>query len=158
MRHIDLVANRDCNWYDTLIMLGKPIPPESRSLYREEAMAGRPPSGEAPPFSRRLAALRKDRGLTQQQLAEGLGVKLSLIAYYERRARNPSLEVAGKFAAFFDVPIATLVDEKHQHARTKRGPPSELELRLERLRRLPRTKQEMILAMLDAALAQADAR
>ena len=31
-------------------------------------------------------------------------MKLSLIAYYERRARNPSLEVAGKFAAFFDVP------------------------------------------------------
>ena len=121
-------------------------------------MAGRPPSGEAPPFSRRLAALRKERGLTQQELAKGLGVKLSLVAYYERRAKNPTLDVASKIAAFFDVPIGTLLDEVKQPARRKRGPPSELELRLERLRRLPRTKQEMILAMLDAALAQADAR
>ena len=42
--------------------------------------------------------------------------------------------------------------------RKKPGPPSELELRLERLRRLPPTKQDMILAMLDAAMDQADAR
>ena len=42
--------------------------------------------------------------------------------------------------------------------RRKPGPPSELELRIERLRKLPRSKQDMILAMLDAALEQAGAR
>lgn len=134
-------------------MLGKPIPPESRSPYREGAMAGRPPSGEAPLFGRRLAGLRKARGLTQAQLAEALGVKLSLVAYYERRAKNPTLEVANKIARFFDVPVSGLLDEEvRRPKRQKPGPPSALEQRIERLRLLPKSQQEVVVKMLDGLL------
>jgi transcriptional regulator with XRE-family HTH domain len=134
-------------------MIGKLIPPRRRGLYGEEAMAGRPPSGEAPLFGRRLTALRKERGLTQAQLAAGLGVKLSLVAYYERRAKNPTLEVATKIATFFDVPIGSLLGEEATRKKPRHpGPLSALEQRIEQLRRLPRAQQELIVKMLDGIL------
>lgn len=135
-------------------MLGKPIPSPGFTPYGEQAMAGRPPSGEAPLFGRRLASLRKERGLSQQELAKGLGVKLSLVAYYERRAKNPTLEVANKIARFFDVPISTLLDDEAPRTSKKRGPRSHLEDRFERLKKLPRAKQDLVMRMIDAVLAE----
>ncbi len=117
-------------------------------------MASRPPSGQAPLFGRRLAALRKKRGLTQAELAKGLGIKLSLVAYYERRAKNPTLEVANKVPAFFDVPIGSLLDEEAKRsAKKKPGPVSALEERIQKLRELPRSKQDVVIKMLDGLLA-----
>ena len=113
-------------------------------------MAGRPPSCEAPLFGRRLAALRKERNLTQDELAAQLGVKLSLVAYYERRAKNPTLDVANRVAAFFGVPLSSLLDaDEPRPRRSKPGPVSELELRIEKLRSLPRSQQELVMRMLD---------
>lgn len=108
MRQIGTIANRGRTWSLTLEILGTPPPDPDRS-YPEGAMAGRPPSGEALLFGRRLSALRKER--TQAQLAAELGIKHSLVAYYERRAKNPTLEVAHKIARFFEVPIGSLRDE-----------------------------------------------
>lgn len=136
-------------------MLGKPQPEILRSPYRDGAMAGRPPSREAPLFGRRLAELRKQRGLTQAQLAAQLGVKLSLVAYYERRTKNPTLEVANKIALFFDVPISILLEEKKpsKAKRQRPGPPSELEAKIELLRQLPKRDQETVIKMLDGLLS-----
>ena len=46
----------------------------------------------------RLRQLRKDRNLTQQQLAELIGVKNSVISFYEVGDRIPSPEVLRKLA------------------------------------------------------------
>jgi transcriptional regulator with XRE-family HTH domain len=135
-------------------------PPENRP-YADGAMAGRPSTRKAPPLGKKIAALRQQRGLTQAQLADALGVRQQVVAYYEKRAENPSLELIQRLAKFFDVDPRDLIDDAVKElkpARKKPGPPSELELRLERLRTLPRSKQELILAILDAALEQAGAR
>lgn len=122
--------------------------------YALEAMAGRPPSTEAPLFGQRLAALRKDRGMTQPQLAEVIGVSVQMIEYYERRARNPSVDTIERVAAALGVEPAYFLTGK-EHKRKKPGPPSALEKRIERLRRLPKKEQEVVLKMLDGLLSAA---
>lgn len=49
-------------------------------------------------FRDRLRQLRKDRRLTQQQLAELIGVKNSVISFYEVGERMPSPDVLRKLA------------------------------------------------------------
>ena len=43
-------------------------------------------------FSERLKQLRKERGLTQPEMAELLGLKLRAYQYYESGDHEPSLE------------------------------------------------------------------
>ena len=50
-------------------------------------------------FGQRLRALRKQKNLTQKQLAELIGVKNSIISFYEIGDRFPSPEVIIKLAA-----------------------------------------------------------
>jgi len=126
-----------------------------------DAMAGRPPSSEAPPLGKKLAALRKQRGLTQQQLADALGQSQSVVVYYERRAVNPSLELLQKLATFYGVAVTELVADAAPTPKPtprRHGPPSAFEARWERVRRLPRRKQAELLEMLDDAIARAERR
>ncbi|MCC5996491.1 MAG: helix-turn-helix transcriptional regulator [Oceanicaulis sp.] len=53
----------------------------------------------------RLPVLRAERGLPRKALAEGIGVNYQTIGYLERGDYNPSLELALKLAAFFDLPV-----------------------------------------------------
>jgi transcriptional regulator with XRE-family HTH domain len=115
-------------------------------------MAGRPATKPAPLFGQRLAAARKEKGLTQARLGELIGVSRELVDYYERRAPNPSLEFIQRAAEALGVEPGFFFEEGEPQRRKKPGPPSEFEQRLEQLRRLPRSQQELILRMLDAAL------
>ena len=54
-------------------------------------------------FGTRLKALRKQAGLTQQQLAAQLGITKSVVSFYELQARSPSPEVLAKLAQIFHV-------------------------------------------------------
>lgn len=40
-------------------------------------------------FGKRLAAIRKDRGLSQRQLADITGISPRMIAYYEAQSKHP---------------------------------------------------------------------
>ena len=54
-------------------------------------------------FGERLKDLRKSNGLTQQQLADRLGVAKSVVSYYESGDRFPSYDVLIKIAQRFHV-------------------------------------------------------
>ena len=54
-------------------------------------------------FGRKLKALRKQAGLTQQQLAAQLGVTKSVVSFYEVQARSPSPDVLVRLAQIFHV-------------------------------------------------------
>ena len=54
-------------------------------------------------FGLRLKTLRKQAGLTQQQLAAQLGITKSVVSFYELQARSPSPEVLAKLAQIFHV-------------------------------------------------------
>lgn len=54
-------------------------------------------------FGTRLKELRKQNGLTQQQLAERVGVTKSVIPFYELKERAPSPDVLTKLSYIFHV-------------------------------------------------------
>ena len=54
-------------------------------------------------FGKVLKQLRTESKLTQQQLAERIGVTKSVISFYEQQERSPSPEVLIKLSAIFHV-------------------------------------------------------
>lgn len=107
-------------------------------------------------LGRRLAQLRQDAGLTQQAMAAELGVAQQTLAHYEvGRLRLPVVLVP-KVAALFGVPTDVLlgVTSARTAAQGKRGPTPKLQRQLERVSRLPKAQQQVVLAMLDGVLLQ----
>ncbi|MFO7899034.1 MAG: helix-turn-helix transcriptional regulator, partial [Planctomycetota bacterium] len=66
-------------------------------------MKGRPPSKEATDFGRRVAAARRESGLTQRELADRLGVSQKMVDYYERRAENVTANVVCRLSEILAV-------------------------------------------------------
>ena len=54
-------------------------------------------------FGERLKKLRLQEKLTQQQLADRVGVTKSVISYYELQERSPSPEILIRLAHIFHV-------------------------------------------------------
>lgn len=53
----------------------------------------------------RIATLRADRGVSRRDLADALGVHYQTVGYLERGEYSPSLHLALRIAAFFEVPV-----------------------------------------------------
>lgn len=117
-------------------------------------MAGRPATKPAPTFGAQLASLRKTRGLTQPALAHLLGISPAMLAYYERKAQNPSSSFIRKAAEMLDVSVDQLLGHTTRNGR-KSGPPSQIEQRLQAVRQLPRERQKLLLQILDTFLRDA---
>lgn len=56
-----------------------------------------------------LKYLRKENGITQEELAKAIGVTTSMVGMYETGARKPSYEVLFKISEYFDVSIDYLL-------------------------------------------------
>ena len=61
-------------------------------------------------FGKRCKILRQERGLTQQQVADALGISRSAYAYYEIGGSEPSLSVLWELAQYFQVSADSLLD------------------------------------------------
>ena len=121
-------------------------------IYNRDEMAGRPAEKEAPFFGQRLSAVRRNKGLTQRELAERMQVKRELIDYYERRSPNPALDFIERAAAALEVSVAELLGSEPNTPRSKPGPQSQLQRKFEQVKLLPREKQKFILQFLDTVL------
>ncbi len=53
----------------------------------------------------RIALLRAEQRISRRQLADALGVHYQTIGYLERGEYSPSLHLALRIAAFFDLPV-----------------------------------------------------
>ncbi|GGK53100.1 helix-turn-helix transcriptional regulator [Nocardia camponoti] len=53
----------------------------------------------------RIAMLRAERGISRRDLAEALGVHYQTIGYLERGEYSPSLHLALRIAAYFEVAV-----------------------------------------------------
>jgi putative transcriptional regulator len=60
----------------------------------------------------RIATLRAEQGITRRQLADALGVHYQTVGYIERGEFNPSLHLALRIAAFFEVPVEAVFSIK----------------------------------------------
>ncbi|HHV08301.1 MAG TPA: helix-turn-helix transcriptional regulator, partial [Firmicutes bacterium] len=59
--------------------------------------------------SDRLLELRKQKGLSQAELAQHLDVSQSLVSYYESGSKQPGYETLGKMANLFSVSVEYLL-------------------------------------------------
>ena len=60
-------------------------------------------NGEA--VHNRIAMLRAERGMSRRELADALGVHYQTVGYLERGEYSPSLHLALRIAAFFEVSV-----------------------------------------------------
>lgn len=100
----------------------------------------------------RIAELRKEQGLSQQALADALGLPQQTFAHYEvGRARMP-VSLVPELAKVFGVAADELLGLRNGSG--KRGPAPKFQKQLERIALLPRARQQVVMDMLDGVLAQ----
>ena len=63
----------------------------------------RVPSGDA--VHNRISLLRAEQGVSRRALADALGVHYQTVGYLERGEYSPSLHLALRIAAFFELPV-----------------------------------------------------
>jgi transcriptional regulator with XRE-family HTH domain len=117
------------------------------------AMRGRPTNRTRTPFGARLVAARMERGLTQQMLAEKLGVNRTLITYYERASRSPKIGFVQECAATLRVPVEELLGFAPMRP-GKRGPKNEVDHLCADLRKLPTRKRRLAVRLFRSQLPE----
>ena len=63
-------------------------------------------------LGKRLKELREEKGLTQKQLAEELGINSVTYLHYEKEQREPPLSLLADFALFYGVSVDYLLGLK----------------------------------------------
>ena len=61
-------------------------------------------------FGQRIQELRKERGMTQEDLAGEVGVDRSYMGFLERGEKNATLDKIGKIAKAFRIKLKELFD------------------------------------------------
>jgi transcriptional regulator with XRE-family HTH domain len=104
-------------------------------------------------FPQRLATLRKQYGLTQQALAERIGVHVVQLRRYEAGASQPTLEVIRKLATALSVSADLLLFGKDE-----RGPDEDLRLQFEAVSRFDAEEKQVVRSLLEGMILKHEAR
>ena len=108
------------------------------------------PSAEA--FGERLARLRKDRGLTQVQLAAQAEMLQGVISDYENGKLRPYADVVARFAEILDVSADELLGLKARRGASKPAQPDPSRRFLRRaqlIQQLPKRDQDALARTID---------
>jgi transcriptional regulator with XRE-family HTH domain len=125
--------------------------------YDEGMQTGRPSKRQRPPLGERIAALREHAGLSQQQLADKLGVNQQMIAYWERRAATLRPDQLTSLADALQTSVDQLLGKAAPKARGT-GPSGKVRQTFEAVSRLPRRQQQRILATVEDMLIAQSAK
>ncbi len=100
----------------------------------------------------RIAQMRKERGWSQTELGEKIGLSQQIIASYEcgQRQHFPLCRVI-TLARTFGVDLPALLLGENEWTQ-KRGPASKMEKQIEQVRRLPKAKQRFVSELLENVL------
>ena len=101
----------------------------------------------------RLVALRKDKGLTQQEMADKIGLHVNQVRRYESGSAQPSLEALKKIAVTMSVTIDSLVFGSEE-----RGPTEDLVLQFEAVSQLTPEEQGVVKEVLDGLIIKYQSR
>jgi transcriptional regulator with XRE-family HTH domain len=100
-------------------------------------------------FPERLTALRKERGMTQQVLADQVGLAVLQIRRYEGGTSQPTLDVIRRLAIALGVSSDMLVFDEEE-----RGPSDALRYQFETVSRMSEHEQQMVRELLDAVIVK----
>lgn len=104
-------------------------------------------------FPDRLTALRKERTLTQQALADEVGIHVTQLRRYEAGTAQPTLDVLRRLALALRTSTDVLVFD-----RDERGPDEELKLQFEAIKHLDPDEKRVVKSVLESILIKHDAR
>jgi transcriptional regulator with XRE-family HTH domain len=104
-------------------------------------------------FPERLATLRKEQGLTQNALAERVGIHVSQLRRYEGNAAQPTLDVIRRLAIALSVSADQLIFDNNE-----RGPSPDLALHLEAIQHLDDDEKTIIRTVIESILLRHQAR
>lgn len=104
-------------------------------------------------FPQRLASLRKQKGLTQQALADKVDVHLTQIQRYENGSVQPTLDVIRRLAVALSVSADVLIFDAEE-----RGPDEDLRLQFEAVSRMSAAEKKIVKALLDGMILKHEAQ
>ena len=105
------------------------------------------------PFPKKLAALRKENGLTQQALADKISIHVSQLKRYEAGTSQPTLDVLRKIALSLHVSSDVLLFDEGD-----RGPDDDLQLHFEAVSKLDPDEKHTIKELLEGMLLKHEAK
>jgi transcriptional regulator with XRE-family HTH domain len=100
-------------------------------------------------FPERLVMLRKERGLTQQALADTVNLAVLQIRRYEGGTSQPTLDVIRRLAIALGVSADMLVFDN-----AEREPTDSLRYQFEAVSKLPEHEQSVVRELLDAVIVK----
>jgi len=101
----------------------------------------------------RLITLRKEMKLTQQQMADLLGIHVNSVKKYETRQAQPSIDVLKKMATALHVTTDSLLFEEHE-----REPKGGFALQLEAINEMPDDEQMVVREVLESLIIKSQSR
>ncbi|MBO0707426.1 MAG: helix-turn-helix transcriptional regulator [Candidatus Dormibacteraeota bacterium] len=104
-------------------------------------------------FADRLVALRKERSLTQQALADRSGIHVTLLRRYESGRTQPSLDALRRIALALNASADLLVFEEGE-----RGPSDEFRGLFEAVSQLDERERDVLRTVIEGVLLKHDAR
>ena len=106
-------------------------------------------------LGQRIARLRKERGLTQKQVAESTGLIQELVSNYEtdKLRLNPGMIL--RFAEVFGISADELLRGSKSTVQARKQPSIKLVRRMEQIEALPLYQQRVLLSTIDHFLAAA---
>jgi len=131
-------------------MISLEVNPSVRPPYPGAVNKQRPSS---PGFPQRLADLRKQHSLTQQALAERIGIHVVQLRRYEAGASQPTLDVIRKLATSLSVIADLLLFGNNQ-----RGPDEDLRLQFEAVSRFDPDEKQVVRSLLEGMILKHEAR
>jgi transcriptional regulator with XRE-family HTH domain len=123
------------------------------AVYDDAMQTGRPTTRQRPAFGQRLHVLREVAGLSQQQVAQRLGMKHSAYAWWERHPVALRPDQLQMLAEVFSVTVEELIGSDDPKKRGT-GPVGKMRRIFEEASKLPRSQQRQISAVVEALIAQ----
>ena len=106
-------------------------------------------------FGQKMALLRKERKISQAELAKSLSTSTSVVGRYERGEMTPSIEAAKKIAELLDTTVGYLLGETDEVNLLK---DSIMLDRLNEISKFPDSDKNHILYTLDALIRNVKTR
>jgi transcriptional regulator with XRE-family HTH domain len=106
-----------------------------------------------PMFRTRLSQLRKAQNLTQQGLADAIGMHVNQVKRYEAGTAQPNLDALVRLAKVFHVSLDELVFDENE-----RGPSQDMALQFEAVSHLPDEERRIIKALIEGMIVKHQTR
>lgn len=106
-----------------------------------------------PMFPTHLIQLRKAQNLTQQALADAIGMHVNQVKRYEAGTAQPNLDALIRLAKVLHVTLDELVFDE-----SERGPSEDLALQFEAVSHMPDDERHVVKAVLDSLILTHQAR